>query len=192
MKKQAEGKQKVQREGKGFKDWEAKKSDIIEKTKTSFFAAMGRPEDVQDSDKSGLEDDSYADRKEKAPVADRRETAEPRVVKKEEERPIERQEEAVIQKEEVTAKQENAVQKEEKEVTPRIPSAKKEATPKAAPAQKEEKVETSQVEASQVEKVQGVEGQDDSGHAGAGPIQDEAKTPEKSLSQSGSQGGAEQ
>ena len=174
MKKQAEGKQKVQREGKGFKDWEARKLDIIKDTKTSFFAAVGRPEDFQDSDKSGLEDDSYADRKEKVPAANRRETEEPRVVKKDEERPakkeerpVEKQEEVPVQKEEV-GKQEN-VQKEEKQA--RVPSAKKE---------------------EKVEKVQGVEGQGDLGHAGTGASQDEAKTPEKSLSQSGSQGGAGQ
>jgi len=67
MKKQAEGKQKVQREGRAFKEWEAKKSDVIKKTEESFFAVMGKHEEVQaDSDKSGLEEDSYVDKKEKS------------------------------------------------------------------------------------------------------------------------------
>lgn len=68
MKKQAEGKQKVHREGKAFKEWEAKKSDVIKKTEDSFFAVMGKQEENQpaESDKSGLEDDSYVDRKDRS------------------------------------------------------------------------------------------------------------------------------
>jgi len=65
MKKQAEGKQKVQREGKAFKEWESKKSDVIKKTEEAFFAAMGKQEEHQgESERSGLED-SYVDRREK-------------------------------------------------------------------------------------------------------------------------------
>lgn len=65
MKKQAEGKQKVQREGKAFKEWESKKSDVIKKTEDAFFAAMGKQEEQHESERSGLED-SHADRREEA------------------------------------------------------------------------------------------------------------------------------
>lgn len=67
MKKQAEGKQKVQREGKAFKEWESKKSDVIKKTEEAFFAAMGKQEEHQgeSEERSGLED-SRADREERA------------------------------------------------------------------------------------------------------------------------------
>lgn len=80
MKKQAEGKQKVAREGKAFKEWESKKADVIKKTEDSFFAAMGKPEDNAhgDSDRSGLEDESY---REKSPET---KPAEPQVSHQEE------------------------------------------------------------------------------------------------------------
>lgn len=69
MKKQAEGKQKVQREGKAFKEWESKKADVIKKTEDSFFAAMGKPEEGAhgDSDRSGLEDESYREKSPEKP-----------------------------------------------------------------------------------------------------------------------------